>query len=279
MFVSSFAVGGIAELRPDGRTREVVPQGLVGPFGVTVDLGGTVHAADHYRLVSPDGPDGGVTTRELLTFAHGIAADRGLLHVTSQYGDVRTYDPETRTARVRASGLDQPTGIAVLAGGSLVVAEAGAGRVLVVGADDAVTVLAAGLGHPVGVAVDAEQRCYASDDRRGTVVRIADGAPVVVAEGLDGPQGLAVRGGDLLVVETGRRRLVAIDLTTGDLQVEAGNLAVDPPPRVEPALFAGGMPGVPRWFAGVAVGPDGSACVSATAEGSVLHLSPPAEAR
>src|SRR6185503_18694025 len=108
MFVSSFASGGIAELRPDGRTREVVPQGLDGPFGVTVDLGGTVYAADHYRLASPDGGAGGVTTRELLTFVHGVAADRGVVHLTSQYGDVRTHDPETGTTLVRAKRLDRP---------------------------------------------------------------------------------------------------------------------------------------------------------------------------
>jgi sugar lactone lactonase YvrE len=270
MFVSSFASGGIAEMRPDGQIRDVVPQGFDGPFGVTVDLGGTVYAADHYRLATPSGQDGGVRTLELLTFVHGIAADRGVLHVTSQYGDVRTHDPATGTTRVRASRLDQPMGIAVREDGSLVVAETGAGRVLLIDADDVVTVLADGLDHPVDVALDAEQRCYVSDDRRGAVYRLVDGA---VAEGLDGPQGLAVRGAELLVVETGRRRLVAIDLATGEIGIEAEDLAVDPPPRGETALFAGGMPGVPSWFAGVAVGPDGSAYVAATGEGSVVRVS------
>ncbi|WP_228122661.1 NHL repeat-containing protein [Saccharothrix syringae] len=175
MFVSSFASGGIAEVHPDGRTREVVPAGFDGPYGVAVDLGGTVYAADHYRLARPEA--GGVATHEMLIFVHGIAADHGLLHVTSQYGDVRTYDPATRTARVRAVGLDRPAGIAVRGDGALVVAETGTGRVLAIGGDDEVTVLAEGLDSPVDVAFDAEQRCYAGDDRRAAAVRRPGGGP------------------------------------------------------------------------------------------------------
>jgi len=276
MFVSSFASGGVTELHPDGRTREVVPQGLDGPFGVTVDLGGTVYLADHYRVATPQGPDG-VSTHELTTFVHGIAAADGLLHLTAQYGQVRSYDPVLRTVRVRASGLDRPMGVAARGDGTLVVAEAGAGRVVAIDDSDTVTVLADGLDHPVDVALDADQRCYVSDERRGAVLRIDDGRLVSVAEGLGAPQGLAVRGDELFVVETEHRRLRAICLSTGESRIEAEDLAVGLPPgtaRAEPALFCHGMPGSPRQFAGIAVGPDGSLYVSANGEGSVLHLSP-----
>lgn len=56
MFVSSYASGGITEMHPDGRTSVIVPRGFDGPYGVTVDLGGTVYAADHYRVASPGVP-------------------------------------------------------------------------------------------------------------------------------------------------------------------------------------------------------------------------------
>lgn len=282
MFVSSFASGGIAELYPDGRTREVVPQGLDGPFGLTVDLAGTVHVADHYRLASPD-DDGGVLTRELLVFCHGIVADGELLHLTSQYGDVRTYDRIRRTVRVRTHGLDQPMGLAVRADGSLVVAEAGTGRILAIEEDreenedgtDTVTVLAEGFGRPVDVALDAEDRCYVSDELHGTLSRIENGAAVSLVDGLAKPQGLAVRGDELFIVETGKRRLLAVDPATGATRVEAEELAVGLPPgttRIQPSLWCQGMPGVPRSFAGLAVGPDGSLHVSADGEGSVLRV-------
>lgn len=59
MFVSSYASGGITEMRPDGRTRVIVPRGFDGPYGVTVGRGGTVYAADHYGVASPCGHHGG----------------------------------------------------------------------------------------------------------------------------------------------------------------------------------------------------------------------------
>ncbi|MBW8089274.1 SMP-30/gluconolactonase/LRE family protein [Streptomyces hygroscopicus subsp. hygroscopicus] len=311
MFVSSFASGGIAEIDADGRSRVVVPQGFDGPFGITVDLGGTVYAADHFRLASPEAPGAGsdsgsgsdsgagsdsgsgsgsgslgegqqpgVVTHELMYAVHNVTADNGLLHLTSQLGDVRTHDPVNRTSRVRATGLDQPTGIAVGPDGSLVVAETGAGRILRIDDTDTVSVLAEGLDHPVDIAFDGEQRAYVSDDRRGAVLRLDDGGEVVVvADGLGAPQGLAVRGDELFTVEVAHRRLRAISLTTGESRIDAENLAVGLPPgitRTEPAPVPG-VPGRPRQFAGLAVAPDGALLVSANGEGSVLRLTPRAD--
>lgn len=296
MYVSSFADGGVMEMSPDGRTRDIVPRGFVGPYGVTIDLGGTVHVADHYRLARPESTDpegtrhesgdregadraGGVLTHELLPFWHGITADNGSLHLTSQYGTVHTYDPETRSTRVRATGLDQPLGITVRADGALIVAEAGAGRVLAIDEADTVTVLAEGLEHPVDVALDAEQRCYVSDDRLGAVLRLdGDRTVTTVADGLGAPQGLAIRGTELFTVDTGHRTLRAVSLITGESRVDVEDLAVGPPPgvtsRAEVALFAHGMPGSPGLFAGLSAAPDGSLLLSANGEGSVVSLSP-----
>jgi sugar lactone lactonase YvrE len=269
MFVSSYAGGGVLELHPDGRTREITPRGFAGPYGVTIDLGGTVHVADHYRLTRPQGPDGGVATTELLTFAHGIAADGDLLHVTSQYGQVRTYDRESRSARTRATGLDQPLGLAVRPDGVLVVAEAGAGRVLAIDAEDTVTVLADGLGRPVDVALDDEGRCYVSDEDRGVLHRLDD---EILAAGLDRPQGIAWCDGVLFVAESGQDRVVAVDPRTGECRRTAEVPAGEPAAREQPALFAHGLPGVPRPFAGLAAAADRSLYLAAG--GTVLHLTP-----
>ncbi|MFF4750976.1 hypothetical protein ACWD5R_13675 [Streptomyces sp. NPDC002514] len=304
MFVSSYASGGVTELHPDGRIRQLVPTGLDGPYGVTVDLGGGVYAADHYRIASlaPDdgrGPGGppveagttgsppagagsgpaGVTTRILLPFAHGIAADGTLLHSTSQYGEVRTHDTGTGATRVRATGLRRPLGITVGPDGSLVVAEADAGRIVAIDGRDTLTVRAEGLAGPVDVTFDGQGHCYVSDDRLGAVLRLDDdGSAVVVADGLGAPEGLAVLGDELFAVERTHRRLLAISPGTGEWRVDAEHLPVGPPPgigpRAEPALFAGGMPGAPRGFAGLAVTPDGCLLLSADGEGTVLRLAP-----
>ncbi|MBN6037662.1 SMP-30/gluconolactonase/LRE family protein [Amycolatopsis sp. 195334CR] len=262
MFVSSYASGGLAELHPDGRIRQVVEPGFGGPYGVTVDLGGRVHAGDHYRLASPD-PSGGVRTDELLIFTHGVVADGELLHLTSQYGQVSTYDPATGESRLRANGLARPMGIAVRADGALVVAEADAGRVVAIDSADEVSVLAEGLDHPVDVALDPSDRVYFSDDHRGGVFRIEDGDAVPIATELGAPQGLAVRGDEVFTVETTHGRLRAISLSTGESRIEATDLAVAPPPAEPRALFADGMPGAPIPFAGLAVGPDGAVYLAA----------------
>lgn len=280
MFVSSYASGGVTEMHPDGRTREIVPRGLDGPYGVTVDLGGRVYAADHYRVASPEpSREGGVTTLSLLHFSHGVVVDGELLHLTSQFGQVQTYDPRDGSTRERAGGLRRPLGIAVAPDGPLVVAESGAGRVVAVGEDDAIRVLADGLDRPADVAFDGEGRCYVSDEGAGTVLRIeADAPPTVVVDGLDAPQGLAVLGEELFTVETGRRRLCAVSPVTGETRIDAEDLPVGAPPGVvpgaEPALFAHGMPGMARRFAGLAAGPGGALLLSANGEGTVLKLTP-----
>ncbi|MFD6278010.1 SMP-30/gluconolactonase/LRE family protein [Streptomyces sp. NPDC060209] len=295
MFVSSYASGGITEMHPDGRTRVIVPRGFDGPYGVTVGSGGTVYAADHYRVASPSVADEGVragdgartaagepVSRVLAPFAHGIVADGGLLHLTSQFGEVRTYDPEHGSMRTRLGGLNRPMGIAVSPAGSLVVAETGGGRVLAVAEDDKVTVLAEGLGRPVDVAFDAAGRCYVSDEQAGAVLRLEQDASVtVVADGLGAPQGLTVLGDELYTVETEHRRVRAISLSTGASWAEAEDLPVGPspdaapaPPDAEPALFANGLPGLARRFAGIAAAPDGSLVLSANGEGTLLRLTP-----
>ncbi|WP_443049522.1 hypothetical protein [Streptomyces sp. HD] len=97
---------------------------------------------------------------------------------------------------------------------------------------------------------------------------------------------LAERRFDLVIIdvtlpeETGPRRLRAVSLTTGESRVDAEDLPVGAPrggggvPRAEPALFAGGMPGMARRFAGLAVGADGTLLLSANGEGTVLRLTP-----
>lgn len=79
-------------------------------------------------------------------------------------------------------------------------------------------------------------------------------------------------------METEHRRLTAISLTTGERRIDAEDLPVGPPPgvvpRTEPALFAAGMPGLARRFAGLAAAPDGTLVLSANGEGTVLRLTP-----
>ncbi|MFC7340585.1 hypothetical protein [Saccharopolyspora griseoalba] len=276
MLVSSYACGGIA-LVERASTRTVVPCGLSGPHGVVADGSGEVHAADHFRLASGELSTGGVLQQRTRGACHGVAAGGGLLHLTAATGEVRSFDPASGTARVRATGLVAPLGIAEF-GGDLVVAESGAGRVVRIGADDAVSTLAE-LPRPVGVAVDAGGRCYVTDEYLGAVVAIDAGSVETIADGLDRPQGVALLGEEVFVVEVGARRLLSIAPSTGATGVEAEHLAVGGPIELErdtpaPQAFP---PARPRAFAGIAGTPDGELLLSADGEGTVLRLAPRAE--
>ncbi|GAB3690677.1 hypothetical protein [Saccharopolyspora tripterygii] len=272
MLVSSYGSGGVTEVEALG-TRTVVGRGLNGPFGVTADEAGRVYAGDHFRLA-----DGDLVTGELIQpvaggACHGVAAGGGLVHITSMHGDVRTFDPATREVRLRAKGLAEPTGIAVTDSG-LLVAETGAGRVIHIDDSDAVAVIAE-LPHPIDVALDGEGRYYASDDTLGAVVRI-DEHPVSIVDGLEQPQGITIRENSLHVVDAGTKRLLSVDLDTGEARTEAESLPVGLPPGLSrqdpaPTLFP---PARPRPFAGLTTGPDGSLLLAANGEGTVLRLVP-----
>ncbi|WP_233575946.1 NHL repeat-containing protein [Saccharopolyspora rhizosphaerae] len=271
MLVSSYGSGGVTQVDAHG-TRAVVGRGLLGPFGVTADEAGRVYAGDHFRLADGDLVTGDLVQSVAGGASHGVAAGGGLVHITSMLGDVRTFDPGTREVRLRAKGLSEPTGIAVT-GTGLLVAETGAGRVVHVDEADELTTIAH-LPRPVDVAVDVRGCCYASDDHLGAVVRLEEDFPVTVVDGLEQPQGIAVLDDALHVVEVGRRRLLAVDLTTPATRVEADSLPVGVPPGLvrevpAPTLFP---PARPRPFAGLATTPDGALLLAADGEGTVLRL-------
>jgi sugar lactone lactonase YvrE len=270
MYVSSFARSGVTEMRPDGGTRPVVRQGLVGPFGITVGGDGTVYAADHFSLaaVGTDGTDPrtvDLVSGGLPAFVHGVASGGDILHLTTTAGEVHGYDTAARKSWARATGLGELTGIAAGPDGDVVVAATGTGRVLRLAADDTVTVLADGLDHPVGVAVAGDGACYVSDDHRGRITNLTTGQ--TVAEDLGAPQGIAIIGDTLYAIDVRDRRLLAI--TDGKAVVVAENLPVIH--RTEPTTAV--AVGRPSQFADLTVTPDGSLLMSANGEGSLLRLS------
>ena len=246
---------GVEKPEPDGRTRVVVPQGLTGPYGITSDHRGTVYAADHFSLakITDRSEVVDVVTGSLPVFVRGVAADGDVLQLTTTTGEVHAYDPTSKAARLRASGLKGLSGIAVTRQGRAVVAEADAGRVVLIDEFDTATALAEGLDHPAGVAVDDHGTCYATENRLGQVVRLDEGKPVIVSDHLGRPRGLAFLDEDLVTIDVERRRLLRISLATGRVTVEAEDLPVDR-------------------YAGIAAAVDGSLLISADGEGSVLRL-------
>jgi DNA-binding beta-propeller fold protein YncE len=171
------------------------------------------------------------------------------------------YAPAVRTL---ATGLDRPSGIAVLPGGSLVVAETGAHRLAGISRTGTVSVLAGGdgPGHadgpgvaasfsgPTGLAVGPDGTLYVADTGNHCLRRVAfehartvatlagrcgdrgraDG-PAGVARFLS-PQGIAYdpASGLLWVADTGNDRIATVDPATGAVvTLAAGRGAQDGP--------------------------------------------------
>jgi DNA-binding beta-propeller fold protein YncE len=280
LFISHFVDGGVAEILGDGRERVLVPAGFLGPLGLAVASDGTLYAADGLSLaaVTPDGKrsrPGMLLDEGFPGFVRGVAAGpAGGLYVTTSAGNVASYHPGTHVAQTLASGLNELLGLAQAPDGSVVVAEAGEGRVLKINASGEVTVLARGLGRPAGVVVAADGSCYVSEAGKGRVVRVNGGISSVL-EGLSTPQGLALAGDQLFVLGVGSKELLTLSLTTKQRQTLATNLPVGAPPGVTPKPLLGVpdlIPGPLSPFAGLAIGSDGTIYIAGDGEGSVLAL-------
>ena len=280
LFISHFIDGGVAEILSDGRERVLVPAGFLGPLGLAVGSDGTLYAADGLSLaaITPDGRcsrPGMFLQEGFPGFLRGLATDPdGGLYVTTSAGSVASYHPATRAVRVLASGLNELLGVARVPDGAVIVAEAGEGRVLQISTAGEVTVLARGLGRPAGVAVAADSACYVSESNKGRVVQVNGGTTTVV-EGLHTPQGLALAGDHLFILDVGSKELLTLSLTTKQRQTVATNLPVGAPPGVTPKPLLGVpdlIPGPLSSFAGLAVGSDGTIYIAGDGEGSVLAL-------
>ncbi|MEU8896055.1 SMP-30/gluconolactonase/LRE family protein [Nocardia sp. NPDC048505] len=278
LFVSNFS-GEITEIEPGGRTRAVLPGGLLWPLDLTVGPDGALYVADGTylyvqragelheiaSLFSPGTPG----------YVRGIAAvGPDELVCTTSTGAVCYYrqgpDPQTKLV---AEGFDQLYGVAATADRTVVAAELGAGRVLSIRAGQ-VSVLATGLDAPMGVAFGPDGTVLTAESGAGRVVAISGGGVDTVVDGLESPQGILVRGTRLLVLDAGLKALVAVDLETKARQTLAGNLPVGAPPGVVAKPLRGTPPfsGPMGPFAGLTAGPDGTVYLSADAEGSVLAL-------
>jgi sugar lactone lactonase YvrE len=277
MFVSNSDTGRIVELLADGSVREVSPAGLIsGPGGLTVlsDASGasTVYIADLFSLHSVDAATG---TELPIVFGSITGSGPGAPMTVGAYGDklvtsswiggaVSVWDPAAGKL-VTSYPYDATAGIvpinAIGFGNDIIVADlAAAGPTIsrIDGTTGEKTALAP-MAVPSGLATNGTD-LWAADWAIGTVSQIIkDGAvitPLVVAQGLQHPEGMAVAAdGSLLVAETGTGRVVSIDPATGAVTALAEGLDLGAP----------GSEGQPptSFLAGIAVDPSGSIYVSA----------------
>jgi sugar lactone lactonase YvrE len=195
--------------------------------------------------------------------------------VTTGLGMVAHYRPGEGASDVLAMGYDQLMGIATSHSGAIAFAEFGTGRVhLIDGAEP--RPLADGLDLPMGLGFLGDTVIVAEAGAGRVTMVDAAGHKTTLAEGLGRPEGLCLRDGEVIVVDTLDKRVVAIDPATGSVTTLAANLPVGAPPGVVPRFLGpiGDMAGPMVNFADIDCAPDGTLLIAGDAEGSVLSLAP-----
>jgi DNA-binding beta-propeller fold protein YncE len=205
--------------------------GLGLPGGVAVSPDGTAWVGEFFALrgfeknprnwvmsfydrFDPPG-SGFASAATVAADGHNLITSSGFSHA------VQILDPATGDILEDIRTLAAPTN-AIRHGDTLVAAQLGVppGPARVVNAEDPSEVFIIGgpslpLFVPLGLASDGDT-LYVRDWATGIVWAVNGAGTSILAAGLAGPEGLAVDGERLLVVETGLQRATAIDLATGD---------------------------------------------------------------
>jgi sugar lactone lactonase YvrE len=280
LFVSNIT-GYVTEILKDGKTRDLVPDGLTWPLGMAMGDDGELYVADgaFSFMLRPGGERriaGMLFSKGYPGYARGVAAvGRGEFIVTTGNGDVSRYWPALEKSEVLAGGFDRLYGVAVAPRGAVIFAEQGRGRVLSVHSGN-VEVLAADLKEPSGVAVGADGTSFVSESAAGRVVKLSGGRTETVLDYLQKPQGVLVHAGRLYIVDAGAKELIEYNPATRSRRTIAANLPVGVPPGVTPKYLGpiGTMAGPMGPFAGITAATDGTLYVSGDAEGSILAITP-----
>ncbi|MBI2929907.1 MAG: hypothetical protein HYY24_29970 [Verrucomicrobia bacterium] len=268
---------GLLEVTMDGTIRQIRPGGMRNPGGLAVVRDGdkeVLVVADLQSMYEFDAATGALLETHQSNFMPppGVSTLLGPMTVSaspvgvvvttwifpSAGNNVQEYDLATGSVLRQVIATNTPIN-AIEFQGKLVVAEIASGSVAQFSGDER-TVLASGLFVPAGLAASADA-LYLGDWASGLIFQLATaGAPLnpprIVTAGLKHPEGMALdANGNLLVVETGRRSLVRVNTTTGQIATVAAGLDLGPP------VPAPGFP--PTYmFDGVAVAPSGAIYVT-----------------
>lgn len=275
LFVAVGADNEIIRIDPNGHTRTITRAGLGLPGDVAVSPDGTVWVTELFamrgytrgkqpttsfydRFSAPGTGFAGATT---------VVADGDDLLLTSGFSNaLQVLNPETGAVSLDIRDLAGVTN-AIRHQGDVVAAQLGSlefgipTSVVKATVDPAErevlfdSTMTGGVGPfvPLGLATDGDT-LYVGDWATGIVWAVDDGSAAPLAIGLEGLEGMVVDGDRLLVVETGRQQVTAIDLETGDTSPVI--VGLDYSDRIPVGFFPFGI------MSGVTVGANNSIYVS-----------------
>jgi sugar lactone lactonase YvrE len=247
LFVSNANDGSIIEVFPNGDTRIVTKPGMITPGGVAVLPrvdGVSVFVADSFSIREFDGETGeprsvewGFTKPNGIQGPMTVSADGDNLLLSSWLMNrVCILNPQTGVCVEEYLDFATPNN-AIRFQDNLVVTELGSDLqtprvILVTPTNERITLADAddGLVVPAGLAAK-NGNLWVSDQATGKILQIIKNgvplsSPIVVAENLSSPEGIAYRRGKLLVVEAGANRLSSIHPSTGRVRTIATELGL-----------------------------------------------------
>jgi sugar lactone lactonase YvrE len=240
IYITNAHEGSVNQVLPNGKMKALSPGGLSMPAGITVNEEGELVVAAAQSLRNYDAQTGNelsvihASIGDPTTVATPLTVsnyDEQLL-VTSWFSNtVQIWDPENQTLRTSYSDFLVPLN-AISFDDDIIVAELATHRVVrrKAGTMDS-EVLLAGIPVPTGLAADDDQ-LFVADWLSGTIYQlIVDdlvlATPHPIITGLKQPEGMALdEEGRLLVLETGKQRLLRINPQDPNIEVLADELAI-----------------------------------------------------
>ncbi len=231
LFVSHFTDGRVAEVT-GGVERVLSPSGLIGAFGLGAVADGSLLDADRLAVAAIERDGATRCLMNLITDLPSLALDVAVLDgevlVLVERGQVFRRPASGERARQVAGHLERPSALCESGDGGAYVAERKSGRVLRIDGAGAVTgEVATGLRRPRALAVGAEGTLWVAQD--GGVVGLRDGAPVREFDAVAQPHGVAEAGSTLFIADPTARRVVAVDLSSGDTADVVRDAPLGPP--------------------------------------------------
>ncbi|MFT5692458.1 MAG: sugar lactone lactonase YvrE [Oceanicoccus sp.] len=204
--------------RDSGETRLIVGGALTTPAGIDI-LDNTLYIADTFSLSLADTKTGKVSDISRIISDHEYpvavsATAKTIVNASTNAGFVQGHDRSTFERKFRWTGFAAPSGILAREDGSVIVAETGSGKILLVKGQNNRKVLAENLAEPIGLAEDVASNIYFSEAASGTIKVIdhESGEVTTWVQGLNGPEGIEFDiNGLLIVAEVGARQLISID--------------------------------------------------------------------
>lgn len=270
LFVSNMADNGIQEVNvQNGRPRQVIKGSLAIPLALAAVAEGKhdlIYVADIFAFRAVDSNTGRVIDIERshadgthIEYPVGVSANAQHMLTVLSTGEVLQFN--RRDNKFVKEWKDAKASSAVeLNDGTVIILQ---GKDLVrIGANNEMKKIAGDLGTLQGLAVSGND-AYVVDLGGGQIlnVNLVTGAKRVVAKGLDKPMSVALKEGQLLVVEFGKQRLVSIHPSSGAITELANKLPI--------GLYGRSVPGL---GIGLSVGATGAIYVTSDIENSIYKL-------